>query len=307
MNQQPNAPELTGLDEYQRLVSLLDERRFDEAQVRGRVLLEGDLAGSLVRAKTHNLLCWTFVEGLKRASPEAVLHGEEAVRLVGGLGERPLQMQALCNLASAYHQMGDYDGARRSYQEIVAHLTRDPDLLPFGLILAYQGLSQLDLVQDRAADALRHLEAALSLCSDEESRFLLADIYRRQALVYLRLQQPEEAAAALARIPEDAYATGPRTLWWRTHLAFTRARVEVARGHWSSARPLIVNTTALARELADLPVLAECTCLLALVDYAEGRKEAAKRAQRAIAYAIHSGRRDVVDDVRERLKPILGV
>ncbi|HWI61647.1 MAG TPA: hypothetical protein VNT75_07415 [Symbiobacteriaceae bacterium] len=305
MNQQPTTPETPGLEEYQRLLALLDERRFEEAIMRARVALETGEAGPLVRAKTHNLLCWTFIEGLKQATPEAALHGEEAVRLADAVGERSLQLQAMCNLASAYYQVGDYDRSRQTYQEIIVHLTRDPALVPCGLVIAYQGLAHLDMAEGRHAEALHHLQTAQSHCSDEESRFMLADLYRRQALVLLKLDRAEEAAQVLDLIARDAFASGPRSLWWKTHLSFTRARVELALGHWSLARTLGLNTLALARELGDLPVLAEATCLLALAEGAEGRKEAAKRARRALTFAIHSGRRDVVTDIRDRLKELL--
>ncbi|HYF93449.1 MAG TPA: hypothetical protein VD969_14645 [Symbiobacteriaceae bacterium] len=305
MSHRQSRPESPGIEEYHRLLVLLDERRFEEALVRARVAIESGDVGPLVRAKTHNLLCWTFIEGLKQASPEAALHGEEAVRLANALGERSLQLQAMCNLASAYHQIGDFSQARQTYQEILRHLKRDPSLVPCGLVIAHQGLAHLDMVAGLCSEALHHLQEAESHCGDEESRFMLSDLYRRQALVLLKLDRPEEAAQVLSRIADDAYASGPRSLWWKTHLNFTRARVELALGHWAQARALGLNTLALARELADLPVLAEATCLLALSDYAEGRKEAGKRARRALTFAIHSGRRDVVADVRERLKDLL--
>lgn len=307
MNNLPREPEVAGLDEYQRLVALLDERRFDEAQVRGRVLLEGPEAGLLTRAKTHNLLCWTFVEGLKHASPEAVLHGEEAVRLAERLGEWGLHIQALCNLASARYQMSDYEGCAAVYREILARLTANPSLLPFGQVLARQGLAQLDLIAGRPREALAHLEEAESLCRHEDCRFLLADVWRRKALAWLKLEQPEQAAHALSLIDESVFAGSPRSLWWKTHMQFTRARVELGLGHWVTARSLAVNTMALARELGDLPVMAECTCLLAKVDQLEGRRDAPRRARAALTYAIHSGRRDVVEDVRERVKDLLSI
>jgi tetratricopeptide (TPR) repeat protein len=305
VSQQTSGPEASALAEYQRLLGLLDERRFDEAQVRARLLLESSEAGPLLRAKVHNLMCWTFIEGLKHATPEASLHGEEAVRLAAALGERSLQVQAMCNLASAYHQVGSYDLSRQTYQEIIAHLTREPSLVTCGLIIAYQGLAQLDLGLGRPHEALHYLDTARTYCRDEECRFLRADLDRRQALVLLELQRPEEAAETLAHIDDAVYSSGPRSLWWKTHLAFTRARVQLAQGHWGEARTLITNAMALARELGDMPVLAESTCLMALLEQAEGRKDALKRAKRALAYAIHTGRRDVVNDVRHRLRDLL--
>lgn len=304
MQHQPPTREL-GVDEYNRLLNLLEERRFDEAQVRARVLLERSDIGLLIRAKTHNLICWTFIEGLKRAAPEAVLHGEEAVRLATGLGERPLQVQAMLNLAAAWYQMAGYDSAQTLYRECLSLVTANPKLLPFGRVLAHQGLAQLAQVEARYPEALRHLETAQEISQAEGGLFLLADIHRRRALLLLKVNQLEQAADALAKVDESALASGPRSLWWKTHFHFTQARIKVARGQWSGARPLVANTLALAHELGDLPIVAEATSLHALIEFAEGRKDAPRRARAALTYAIQSGRRDVVVEVRELLKEYL--
>lgn len=295
----------SGLEEYERLLTLLDQRRFDEALVRGQVLLEQPDTVALARAKTHNLLCWIFVEGLKRPTPEAVLHGEESVRLAERLGESGLQVQARCNLASAYYQLADYDGAERCYLQVTELLQQSASLLSYGRVLALQGLAQVDLVRGEPNKALQRLNQAESLCDNEESQALLAEIHRRKAMVYLRLGKPHQAAEALSRVDEATLSSGPRGLWWRTHLGTTRARVEIALGRWAHARGIAANTSALARELADLPVLAECACLMATIEAAEGKKEVLRRARVALTYAIQSGRRDVVEDVRDRMKDYL--
>lgn len=305
MNYQPREPEVTGLDEYQRILALLDERRFEEAQVRARVLLESGEINLLVRAKTHNLICWTFIEGIKKAAPEAVLHGEEAVSLSERLGKDAFRVQAMLNLACAYYQVFDCAPARETYQKVVALLTPNPGLLPCGMTIAHQGLAQIALIEGEPRMALGFLDTAEAYCQDEENRFLMADLNRRRAIVYLRLNQADKAAEALGCIPPDAYLTGPRSLWWKTHLGFTTARVELARLQFSAARPRALSTLALAQELGDLPVQAECACLLALLDFAEGRRDAPKRARTAITYAIHTGRRDVLIDVKGRLQPYL--
>lgn len=295
----------SGLEEYERLLTLLDQRRFDEALVRGQVLLEQPDTVALARAKTHNLLCWLFVEGLKRPAPEAVLHGEESVRLAERMNEMALQVQALCNLASAYYQVADYDRAERSYQRVTEMLTHRPSLLSYGRVLALQGLAQIDLVRGEPSLALQKLNQAESLCDNAESRALLAEIHRRRAMLYLRLGKPHQAAEAIAKVDESDLASGPRGLWWRIHLGITRARVEIALGRWAHARGIAANTTALARELGDMPALAECCCLLATIEAAEGKREVHRRARAALTYAIQSGRRDVVEDVRDRMKDYL--
>ncbi|MFZ5823680.1 MAG: hypothetical protein ACOY94_05015 [Bacillota bacterium] len=296
----------SGLEEYERLLTLLDQRRFDEALVRGQVMLEQPETVALARAKCHNLLCWIFVEGLKRPAPEAVLHGEESVRLAERLNEKGLQVQALCNLASAYYQVADYDAAERCYQQVMAMLLESPALLSYGRVLALQGMAQIDLVRGEPGLSLKKLEEAESLCLDDESRALLAEIHRRKAMALLRLGRAHHAAEALAKVDETTLTAGPRGLWWRTHLGITRSRVEIALGRWAAARGIAVNTVAVARELGDMPVLAECACLLATIEAAEGRtKEVHRRARAALTYAIQSGRRDVVEDVRDRMKDYL--
>lgn len=296
----------SGLEEYERLLTLLDQRRFDEALVRAQVLLEQPETVALARAKSHNLLCWIFVEGVKRPAPEAVLHGEESVRLAERLNEHALQVQALCNLASAYYQVADYDAAERCYTQVLEMLRANPALLSYGQVLALQGLAQIDLVRGEPGQAVKKLNEAESLCLDDESRALLAEIHRRRAMALLRLGKAHQAAEALEKVDEATLTTGPRSLWWRTHLGITRSRVEIALGRWAAARGIAINTVALARELGDMPVLAECACLLATIEAAEGKsKEVYRRARAALTYAIQSGRRDVVEDVRDRLKDYL--
>lgn len=296
----------SGLEEYERLLTLLDQRRFDEALVRGQVLLEQPETVALARAKTHNLLCWIFVEGLKRPAPEAVLHGEESVRLAVRLENEALEVQSLCNLASAYYQVADYDAAERCYSDVMERLGAKPALLSYGRVLALQGMAQIDLVRGEPGQALKKLDQAEALCTDSESRALLSEIYRRKAMALLRLGKAHQAAEWLAKVNEAALSAGPRGLWWRTHLGITRSRVEIALGRWAAARGIAVNTVALARELGDMPVLAECACLLATIEAAEGKsKEVHRRARAALTYAIQSGRRDVVEDVRDRMKEYL--
>lgn len=300
-----HAGEQLGYDGYERLLKLLEQRRFDEALIHGRVLLESPDVGLLTRAKTHNLVCWTLAEGLKRPTPEAALHGEEAVRLGDALGERSITVQALLNLAAATYSLADWAGARAAYERVGSLLAQEPSLLPYGRILAAEGLAQLDMVAGRYPEALARLEAAVALCELEEAPFMLMEIHRRRALLLVRLDQAEGALGALALIDEVIVADGPRALWWKTHLGFTRGQVEIALGHWKTARPLATNTLALARELGDGPVIAECLTQLALLDGLEGKRDAKKRAHLALAAAIQSGRRDVVADIRARLAKVI--
>jgi tetratricopeptide (TPR) repeat protein len=305
MDHQKNVSSSSGLEEHNRILSLLDERRFEEAQTRGRVLLESNDLSLKIRARTHNLVCWTFIEGLKRPSPEAVLHGEEAVRLARDEHDGPLVTQFLFNLAAAYLQTGDYASARAAYDEILALLAKDSSLLPHGVILALTGLAAISRTFGRLQESLAHLDQAQAACSDPESIFLLPDLYRRKAQIHCSLGQIDLAVEAFGAINEEHVVNSPRGLWWKTHLLYTKARIALAKGELAQARQIANNCVALAKELGDLPVLAEANATLSLVDQAEGRREAHKRARLALTHAIHSGRRDVVDDLRGLLKSLL--
>lgn len=309
MEQTSHSLSQTGLAEYERLLSLLDQRRFDEALLRAEVMLETAEVAPQTRARTHNLICWALCSGLKRPSPKAVLHGEEAVRLAEELCMAKLALQALCNLGNALFQTAEYEGAADAYRRMERQATAAPSLLPHGRILALQGLAQVDLAQGEAERALELLQQAEALCAqgEGESPHLLPEVLRRQALVLLRLGRPRRAMQVLARLDEPELAESAGGLWWRTELGLTRARAAAAQGYWKQARRLVVITIALAQELADLPVLAQATCLLAIMEGREGCEGVTRRARKALLIAIQSGRRDVVDEVRDALRPYLRV
>lgn len=302
----PSGPqEVTGTAEYRRLIALLDERRFDEALVRTRLLLENPDLHASIAARAHNLACWLHLEGLKRPCPEAVLHGREAVRLFRKLRLHRLACEAMINLASAHHQLGEWPAADQCNRRALALLRRHPDALPFGRIVVFAALGCTAYSARRYRMALRYLSRAECLCTREEDRFLLYDIWRRRSLVLLEMGAVTEATAWLDRIQAEV-DPGRHSLWWRTRYRVARARLEVARCNWHQARGFIQNTLAQAQEHDDLPALAECWCLLAQIDQGEGRRDARRRARQALNYAIASGRRDVVRMVRERLRPLLG-
>lgn len=299
-------PEGKGAADYQRLLELLNQRRWEEAYLHGRLLLEGDELELAIRARTHNLICWLFAEGLKRPSTTAWLHGEEAVRLAEQAGEKRLAVEAGINLASALYQAGRYEEASVRYQQLLENLCAAPELLPEGRSLCQIGAAQLELVRGNPEACLERLDLAEAALPAGD-RPIRAEIERRRALAHLRLKAPETALACLERVDEAELLQGPRGLWYKTHLRFTRARVEVELGHWVSGRNLARDALALARELGDQPVAAECTCLLAMVARAEGSMEAYSLARSAMTLALQAGRRDVVQDLADRLSDLLTV
>lgn len=104
------------------------------------------------------------MEGLKAPGPEALYHGEEAVRLALALSGGELLVRSLINLAAARFQAGQYTLARATYQEVQELLAGKPRLLPGGAVLVLHGLAHMELVAGTPQRALQHLEASARLC-----------------------------------------------------------------------------------------------------------------------------------------------
>lgn len=293
-----------GYAEYERLLPLMDERRFDEALVRCRVVLEKGEIGLYTRAKLHNLASYLLVEGLRRPCTEAVLQAEESVRLFSRLQRPADHCQALITLACAHQRLVEWDKAEAALQTALRLLQDHPDAVVYGDVIVRAWLGTTYYSAGRKADALHWYAEAESYCRDEETAFLRHDIWRRRALTLMDMDRPDEAARWLDQV-QEAVRGVHQGLWWKHLLRCARARLEVARGNWAAARELIVNTLALAREHMDLPAMAECTCLLAQIEQGEGNPQAWRRARAALNYAIASGRRDVVQEVRERMKALI--
>lgn len=304
MAERHGADHLVGAEDYVRLIALKDERRFDEALVRAQVLLEREDIHLAVRAKTHRAACWLYCEGLRRPCPEAVLHAEEAVRIFGATGDLQQKCDTLVQQAAAHAAMCEWDKVEACQRAALEVLAVDPQAIPYGPIITQIGLGFAYYSQDRFSDAHRAYDAAEERCRDEDTLFLLHEVWRRRAMVLLKQGDTAGARHWLDRI-EQSQGTGGASMWWQTVYRTVRHRLEVAAGNWAQARAGAQNTLQLARELQDLPVMAECACLLALIDRAEGRRDAWRRARSALNYAIWSGRRDVVKEVRERLQPLL--
>ncbi len=306
MTERPEVDQVTGAEEYTRLIVLKDERRFDEALARARVLLERPEIHLSVRAKTHRTVCWLLCEGLRRPCAEAVLHAEEAVRIFHRLGDHRQECDTWVQQAAAHAQMCEWDRAEACQKAALDILAVDPQAIPYGPVITHIGLGFTYYSQSRFHTALRAYDAAEAACQGEETLFLRHDIWRRRAMVLLKLGDVASARSWLDRV-EESRGPGSLSIWWKTIYRATRARLEVAQGNWEVARRYTQDTLQLARELQDVPVLAECFCLLALVDQGEGKTTPWRKARTALNLAIASGRRDVVHEVRTRLQALLSI
>lgn len=300
MSNQP----LTAVDAlWKECLRLCQERRFDEALVRAQMLLERDDLPKVLRARVHETAAWILYEGLRRPSPQAALHAEESALLYRECGDRTGECAALFGLLSCYNQLCEHAAADPVLDRIATLLAADPDAVPYGPILLAIATYVVRLGQDRLEEAMACLERAESLCTGDDTRFLRHDIWRRRAYLLLKMGRPEEAARWMDQaevVSGQGIPLHSRSLYWTT-----RAQLEAARGNWDDARRFATNALALAQEMHDATAMAECYCVLALADGAQGQPGAWRRARLAVEWSIRSGRRDVRREVRQRVGHLL--
>jgi hypothetical protein len=107
--------------------------RFPEAIGLIEELLADPNLGRSRRAQLHGLACWIYDGPLKQSGPQAVLHGEEAVRLADLLHDPWHRADAQAHLIGARIHMGDLCGARRELERLQAEVDQMPDLLSDGI------------------------------------------------------------------------------------------------------------------------------------------------------------------------------
>lgn len=293
-----------GADPYRRLLPLLDERRFSEAVVLARMSLEGPLSPGN-RARLHNLLCWTFAEGLRKPSPEAVLHGHTAGELALVAGDLKLATQAHLNSAMARYQQGDLDGAWRDLTRAKGWLAEAPDRVPHGRLICWTGQAEILRTRGEWLAAERYLRRALEHCGAGDD-FFAADIHRRMALLRLDQGQPAAALDLVAGLL-DGVPYAPHSLWWKTQVLLVTTLALVALGRRAVAQRQVIVLLALARELEDQPAESQALAMMAVLAGPQEQSRATELARQAMNSAVASSRQDVIHRVTELIQPWLNM
>jgi tetratricopeptide (TPR) repeat protein len=118
--------------------------------------------------------------------------------LTEGLKNNPGYVTARSFLGKLLFEKGDLSGAQKEFEEVAKAI---PDNL-----MAQRRLGDLYVLQDRAADALKHYKIALSLNPrDQETASLVADIEAGRdvkAKLFKQKPQPLEGAPKLEGLPK---------------------------------------------------------------------------------------------------------
>lgn len=117
---------------YRQVQEWVAEGRFAEAATLAEELLVDPALGRSKRAQLHSLACWLYDGPLGQSGPRAVLHGEEAVRLLTLLHDPWHRAAAQANLIGARIHMGDSAGAAAELRRLEAEVAESPGLFSDG-------------------------------------------------------------------------------------------------------------------------------------------------------------------------------
>jgi tetratricopeptide (TPR) repeat protein len=283
-------------EEYRAVQGLVRDGRYREAMERAQqALLDGQL-GRQRAARLHTQLCWVCTEHLP-AGPEAVLHGEQAVRLAELLGDAFVKAEALSRLVGAYCRVGDTDRARVACEQIARVLQEQPLALPAGRA----DLLMLEAMVCSAAGDTPGRILALQEAEQAASAFSIHIVERVQlqlALALIEVGRCDEARRALG---EEDTPTVFEPLEWK----IARVWLALAEGEAEAASARAASCLRQARRLGAAAVIAEALALQALVTAHTKKDEAESLAHQALQRAIAAGRPDLVSRLRHRLGDLL--
>lgn len=289
-----------GAEEYRTIQGLVREGRYQEALSRAeRVLLAGHL-GRRQSARLHALVCRVHVEELQQASPAALLHGEEAVRLARLVKDAWIQCEALSHLVHAYCQFGDIQRASEACAQIAAEVDQNAAVIAGGHATLYSLRATVAAAGGDEMGCLAALDQAEALVvADATGMFLRI---RAQKVGALLVHKRYAEARELVRYSEPAPDTGsPAALEW----GVARAWVALQESNPTQARCLLNELLGRAQTHGRAGAAAQCLALQALAEERESEAEARRLAQLALHRAIVAGRMDLATQFRRRLSHLL--
>jgi tetratricopeptide (TPR) repeat protein len=164
----------------------------------------GDLPG--VSSAYNNLAILAMRQG-DYAGAEASF--KRGLRIKAEGGDREGLARAYNNLGTLYGEMADYPKAARYLTEAI----RIRERVGHGsLAVSYANLGEVRLKQGQHAEAQVHLERALALCREGRGpAYLLPDVVRMLAELWLAQGQPDQAAHSAREAIEIARKSGDRS------------------------------------------------------------------------------------------------
>ena len=161
----------------------------------------------LIARSLNNLASVASVEGRSRV---AVNYYRSALFAYRRLRDYRGQAETYCNLGIVHRQAGEYEEAKRAFEDAAYHAGLDGD--PYLLALAWTGRAELHLERKMLAEAARDLERAdelALLAGDEIGR---TEIGRIRALLALARNEPRKAHAHAGETREQARRRGLRLI-----------------------------------------------------------------------------------------------
>lgn len=287
-----------GAEEYRAIQGLVRAGRPREALDRAINVLTSGRIGRRHAARLHSLVCRLHTEDLQQVSPEAALHGEEAVRLAELISDVWIKCEALNRLADAYLQMGDVERAKEAVATIGAEVEKNEGAIDGGTAALYMLRAQVADAEGDAAASLHWLEVAEGICEDlyPEWRERIRQ-HRMEAL----LEQGEYAQARrlLESMTTPVEGKSPETELIRAWLALAEARP-------GEVLPLVEQVLEIAEAEGQFGTAVECMALRALVEEMTNATEARRLARQALQRSFTAGRLDLARRFQRRLAHLLG-
>jgi len=195
---------------------------------------------------------------------EGVKNVDFALAFYGQGGYRKEASQGLLLSGRARRSMGDYEGARKSFEEQRRRALEVGDLEQ--LALSQEGLGSVSLLQGRYPDALKHFQAALSAGSGQGNPLNTAYTRLNLASAHWRLGRYAEAERIINEIGALDAAKSNRAL--RSFLAQSHLAMALSRRQFSPVSALA------ARQLSEADLSpqakAETLTMLALAQAQSG-------------------------------------
>jgi tetratricopeptide (TPR) repeat protein/tRNA A-37 threonylcarbamoyl transferase component Bud32 len=197
--------------------------------------------------------------------------------------------QAAILLGRARRNRGDYEGARKAFEEQLEAASRLGEAETIGL--AHEGLGSIALLQDRFGDAFRHFDLRCTSARNRGMSLQLAYGLVNRATALILLGRLSEAERTLREVRD--MVTRGRLANIEKHLVVTEASLALAHRNYSGARNLL---GPLIKE-ADPEVALEAQRQFALASaYAGNRGEALRAMERALSLARKRGNEHALRD-----------
>jgi hypothetical protein len=287
-------------EEYRAIQELVREGCHLEAIDRAQSALASGQAGRKHAARLHCLICQVCTEELRRPSPVAILHGEEAVRLAGMLRDPWIKCDALARLVQAYCETGDRARASAACEAIAVEVACNDAVIPGGLATLLVLKAQVAAAAEDWASALALFEQAEAVLAPE-FRAIAVQIYAGKVRALLEQGSEAQLRSLLEHEVPQAAAGGDAGLLCK----LARAWLALSAKDAGRARTLLGEVLDAAQGVRHMADRVEALVLNARLEELRNPPEALRMARQAHQRWLAMGRVDLARRLRRRLMHLL--